>query len=46
MLIEYFPALMMDQFANYLCQKLIKIAKQVQIDRILTIIQNDFVRIA
>ena len=27
-LIEYFPALMVDQFANYLCQKLIKLAQQ------------------
>ena len=45
-LIDYFPALMVNQFANYLCQKLIKIAKPAQIDRILSTIHNDFVRVA
>lgn len=37
---------MVDQFANYLCQKLIKIAKPHQLDRILMNIKNDFVQIA
>ena len=45
-LIEYFSLLMIDQFANYLCQKLIKVAKTEQIDRILKVIKKDFVRIA
>lgn len=34
-LIENFDELMIDSFANYLCQKLIKVAKEDQIDQIL-----------
>lgn len=45
-LTEFFAVLMVDQFANYLCQKLIKVAKPPQIDKILTVIQHDFVKIA
>ena len=37
-LIEYFVTLMMDLFANYLCQELIKIAKPLQLDRIMDVI--------
>lgn len=37
---------MKDQFANYLCQKLIKIAQSEQLDKILNVIRNDFVQIA
>jgi hypothetical protein len=45
-LTDYFAMLMVDQYANYLCQKLIKIAKPQQIDRILQVIASDFVKIA
>jgi len=45
-LIENFNILMIDQFANYLCQKLIKIAKPTQLDKILANIKGDFVQIA
>lgn len=45
-LIDFFPALMKDQFANYLCQKLIKIAPSPQLDKILNVIRNDFIQIA
>ena len=46
MLLDYFPVLMIDQFANYLCQKLIKIAPSHQLDKIMNVISKDFIVIA
>lgn len=44
-LIENFDELMIDSFANYLCQKLIKVAKDDQIDQILLNVSNPILNI-
>jgi hypothetical protein len=45
-LLDFFSVLMMDQFANYLCQKLIKVAQSNQLDKIMNVISPNFVSIA
>jgi hypothetical protein len=45
-IIDHYGVLMTDQFANYLCQKLLKTAHTEQVDSILRVIARDFTKIA